>query len=241
MSAKTSVLSIPKPKLPLPNPFVQHIDKHRDFFSLSIATSAGETTGSESGSRASILDVLEAVKVFRDDFRVQFRQHIVCSDAVGPAAHDPTISLRSASLNDIRNALQEVLECMYASLNNGKQLSLLLHMNMQLSSEAGAAAGSSDGLVAPPHVALCFRDVCAVQVLHPADSFSSGAINDGYICAWLHSLPPCLCIVIAQVVAGVMAFTCSHSVQQFHCLSCIKAGSLKLFADARLQPPSKTY
>jgi hypothetical protein len=148
MSANTSVASIPQAKLPSPDPHAQKLVRPltpRDFFSLSIATSAGQNTA----SRASILDVLEAAKVFRDDFRVQFQQHIVCSDAAGPAAHDSTISVRGASLSDIRNALQDVLECMQASLKGGKQLSLLLHMNMELSLEAGAAAGSSDGLVAP--------------------------------------------------------------------------------------------
>jgi hypothetical protein len=37
-------------------------------------------------------------------------------------------------------------------------------------------------------------------MLHPSDSLSNGAISDGYMCAWLNSLPPCTVIVIAQVI-----------------------------------------
>jgi hypothetical protein len=38
------------------------------------------------------------------------------------------------------------------------------------------------------------------QVLHAAQPLPGGALSDGYLCAWLNSLPPCCCIVIAQVV-----------------------------------------
>ena len=39
----------------------------------------------------------------------------------------------------------------------------------------------------------------AAQVLHPADSLDSGALSDGYVCAWLHPLPPCNCFLFAPV------------------------------------------
>lgn len=123
-------------KLPAPQP--------REFFALSIATSAGE----RSGGRAPVLDVLEVAKVFREDFGVRFTQHVVCSDTA-PAAADPALSLRSASLDDIQRAMQDVARRMAASHEVGKQQSFLLHLSMQLSAQddASAGTGSSDALV----------------------------------------------------------------------------------------------
>jgi hypothetical protein len=132
-------------KLPQPN---VHAAQPRDFFALSIATSAGELRA----SRSPILDALELSRVFREDFGVRFNQHIICSDAAPPAAaQDTALSLRGASLGDIQRALQDLGRCLSASHKDGKQLSLLLHLNMQLSAQdnasAGEGAGSSDALV----------------------------------------------------------------------------------------------
>jgi hypothetical protein len=122
---------------------------------LSIATSPREAAG----GRPPVLDALEVARLFRDHFGLRFSEHIVCSDAA-PAAHDLAISLRGAGLSDIQRALQDILRSMVASHEGGKRLSLLLHLNMQLSSsgdasasEAGSSpfpfeAGSSDALVA---------------------------------------------------------------------------------------------
>ena len=51
-----------------------------------------------------------------------------------------------------------------------------------------------------PVVVLAVDDFLVMQMLHPSDSLSGGAISDGYFCAWLNSLPSCTVIVIAQVM-----------------------------------------
>lgn len=130
----------PGPHAPLPQAV-----QPRDYFALSIATSPREAAV----GRPPILDALEVARVFRDDFGVGFTQHIVCSDAA-PAAHDLAISLRGAGLSDIQRALQDIHRSMVASDEGGKRVSLLLHLNMHLSTNDDASAseaGSSDALV----------------------------------------------------------------------------------------------
>jgi hypothetical protein len=97
-----------------------------------------------------VLDALDVARMFRDDFGVQFNQHIVCSDTA-PAGHDVAFSLRGAALSDVQCALQDTLHSMSASHRSGKQLSLLMYLNMQLSADDGvpvAEAEPSDALVA---------------------------------------------------------------------------------------------
>jgi hypothetical protein len=124
------------------------LSQAHDYFALSIATSPIESKGSR-------LYDLEVVNVFRQAFKVRFNQLIVCSDSSELDVQDPDVSMRSATLHDIQTALQDVLRCMLASREGGKRLSLLVHLNMELSpqddaSADDASAGSSDGLVAQP-------------------------------------------------------------------------------------------
>jgi hypothetical protein len=212
MSAETSVPSILQAKHPTPNP--HPVAKHHDYFSLSIAT--GTSRGGNTEVRASAVDALAAANTFRECFRIEFNQQIVCSDDAAAGAHEPSVSIRGASLNDIQTALRDVLQRMCASFDAGKQLSLLLYISMQLTSQDDGAldddlagAGSSDGLVVTLSIILLplfanqmFSYVVMAQVLHPSDSVSSGAISDGYLCAWLNALPPCTCIIIAQVITA---------------------------------------
>ena len=157
MSWPSSPLVPPASESNSPGPHVPppQAAQPRDYFALSIATSPREAAG----GRPPVLDALEVARLFRDHFGLRFSEHIVCSDAA-PAAHDLAISLRGAGLSDIQRALQDILRSMVASHEGGKRLSLLLHLNMQLSSsgdasasEAGSSpfpfeAGSSDALVA---------------------------------------------------------------------------------------------
>jgi hypothetical protein len=211
MSAETSVPSISQANHPSPSPHA--VANHRDYFSLSVATSLCGNTQ----LRASTLRALTAANTFRECFRIEFNQQIVCSDDAAAGAHDqidPSISIRGATLNDIQTALHDVLKSMCASFDAGKQPSLLLQVSMQMTSQDDGArdddlagAGSSDGLVVtisivllPLFAARMFSYFLLAQVLHPSDSVSSGAISDGYLCAWLNALPPCTCIIIAQVI-----------------------------------------
>jgi hypothetical protein len=137
-----------------PSPDADHsslLSQAHDFFALSIATSPVESKS----SRNALLNALEVVNVFRQAFKVRFNQLIVCSDASALDLQDPDVCMRGASLHDIQTALQDVLRCMLTSRQGGKQLSLLLHLHMELSpqddtSADDASAGSSDGLVPRP-------------------------------------------------------------------------------------------
>jgi hypothetical protein len=111
--------------------------------------------GESAESRSAVLDVLEVEKLFREDFNIEFKQHILCSDAPAPVGQGAAFCMRSSSLSDIQHSLHEILRGMVASRDGGKHLSLLVHLNMPLSSQDGgslsngsADAGSSDGLVA---------------------------------------------------------------------------------------------
>jgi hypothetical protein len=142
----------------------QVVSEPRDFFALSISTSQSHALPTATSASAgvtvhpSILREPDAVKVFQEDFKIQFCQRFVCSDAEVVTAHDPLVCVRSASLSDIQDALQDVARCMLASHECRKKLSLLVHLNMQLSSQDGTSArdaASSDGLVATTLHALC--------------------------------------------------------------------------------------
>jgi hypothetical protein len=151
VSPASESLRTPAPNPPL-HPQKQLGSIRHDFFALSIAVTSD--AGANLGA-AMLSDALAVVKVFRDDFKVHFNQHMVCSDAPGTKdAGFTTAVVRNASLSDIQSALLDILRAMISSRDAGKQLSLLVHLNMKLSSldntsANDSSAGSSDGLVAP--------------------------------------------------------------------------------------------
>ena len=161
-----SVATIPQSKLPSSDSQQPHVvSEPRDFFALSITTSqsraspaAASPASAGEAVRPAIPRESDAAKVFQEHFKIQFCQHFVCSDERVVRAHDASICVRSASLSDIQDALQDVVRCMFASSECRKKLSLLVHLNMQLSSQGATSArdaGSSDGLVAITLHARC--------------------------------------------------------------------------------------
>lgn len=159
-----SATTIHQSQLPSPDLQQPQVSEPRDFFALSITTSHSHAlpiaTSASAGETVhpSVLRQPDAVKVFEEDFKIQFCQRFVCSDTEVANTHDPLVSVRSASLSDIQDALQDVVRCMFASSECRKKLSLLVHLNMQLSSQGATSArdaGSSDGLVAITLHARC--------------------------------------------------------------------------------------